>query len=153
MNAPATAREALVAEAIGDAKQLLDRIELLLPALEAARVALTNADAALGMRIDALEQRMASIIATTTTETVEHLALQARLMAVRSVEGQRAAMAGVARGLFTQEVEPAIARLVASLDRATARRGAARRHWPWHVATALGASIATWIVALLVLRP
>lgn len=153
MNAPATAREALVAEAIGDAAQLLDRIEQLLPALEGTRLALTKADAALVVRIEALEKRMASIIATTTTETVEHLALQARLMAVRSVEGQRVAMAGVARSLFTQELEPAMARLAAALDRRAARLSDARRQWPWIVGAALAASMATWVVALVVLRP
>lgn len=153
MNAPATAREALVAEAIGDAAQLLDRIEKLLPALDGARIALTNADAALVVRIEALEKRMASIIATTTTETVEHLALQARLMAVRSVESQRVAMADVARRLFGEQIEPAMTRLAASLDGRCGRLAGARRRWPWYVVTALAASMATWVVALIVLRP
>jgi translation initiation factor 2 gamma subunit (eIF-2gamma) len=107
MNAPTTAREALVAEAIGDAGRLLDRLEQLLPALEGARLALTHADTALVERIDALEARMVSITATTTTEAVEHLTRQARLVAVRAVESQRVAMAYVARRLFSQEVEPA----------------------------------------------
>jgi uncharacterized protein (DUF885 family) len=153
MNAPATAREALVAEAIGDAARLLDRIEQLLPALEGARVALTNADAALVLRIEALEKRMASIITTTTTETVEHLALQARLMAVRSVEGQRVAMAGVARRLFGEEIEPALARLTATLDRQAARLTGPARQWPGYLATALVSSMATWAVALAVMPP
>jgi hypothetical protein len=153
MNPPATAREALVAEAIGDAAQLLDRVEQLLPALEGARLALTHADAALVVRIEAMEKRMASIIATTTTETVEHLALQARLMAVRSVESQRAAMADVARRLFSEQIEPAMARFAVSLDRQPGRLGGAARRWPWYVATALTASIVTWVAALMVLRP
>jgi hypothetical protein len=153
MSAPSTAREALVAEAIGDAAQLLDRVEQLLPALEGARLALTSADAALVVRIEALEKRMASIIATTTTETVEHLALQARLMAVRSVESQRVAMADVARRLFSEQVELAVARLAASLDRRAGLLGGKGRHWLGYIATALVASMATWVVAVIVLRP
>jgi uncharacterized protein (DUF885 family) len=153
MSTPTTAREAPVAEAIGDAGRLLDRLEQLLPALERARLALTNADAALLERIGALEARMTSITATTTAATVEHLARQARLMAVRSVESQRMAMAEVARRLFSQEVEPALARLIASLERQTARFARPARQWPWHVATALAASMATWVMALLVMRP
>lgn len=153
MNAPATAREALVAEAIGEAAQLLDRVEQLLPAIENTRLALTNADAALVVRIDALEKRMASIVATTTTETVEHLSLQARLMAVRSVESQRVAMADVARRLFGEQVEPAMARLAASLDRRAGLLGGKGRHWLRYIATALAASMATWVAALIVLRP
>jgi uncharacterized protein (DUF885 family) len=153
MNAPTTAREALVVEAIGDAGRLLDRLEQLLPALEGARLALTNADTALVERIDALEARMVSITATTTTESVEHLTRQARLMAVRAVESQRVAMAHVARRLFSQEVEPALARLTAALERQVERLGRRGQQWPWHVATALAASMATWVVALLVMRP
>jgi hypothetical protein len=153
MSTPTTAREALVAEAIGDAGRLLDRLEQLLPALERARLALTNADAALLERIGALEARMTSITATTTAATVEHLARQARLMAVRSVETQRVAMAEVARRLFTKEVEPALERLTASLDRKVEQLGRRGRQWPWHIATALAASLATWVIALLVMRP
>lgn len=45
MNRPTTTREALIAEALGDMAQLVDRIEALAPAMDETRRALAQASA------------------------------------------------------------------------------------------------------------
>lgn len=153
MNGPTSAREALMAEAIGDLARLIDRVELLVPALDRARLALAEADAALVARINALDAGMAAITENAKKKTVEHLARHADAVALRSAEQQTRAMADAARAMFSREVEPALQRLASSLQRLAERADHPWERWLVHAATGTTACVVTWAAALFVLRP
>ena len=153
MNAPTTAREALIAEAIGDVARLIDRVELLVPALDRARLALAEADAALVARVDALDGRMVAITENAKKKTVEHLARHADAVAVRSTEHQTRVMAEAARAIFAKEVEPVLQRLASSLQRLVEQAERPWARWLVHAATVTASCVVTWAAALFILRP
>lgn len=153
MNAPRTAREALIAEAIGDAAQLIERVESLLPALDRTRAALVQADAVLAVQLDALEGRMTAITENAKKRTVEYLARYANTVAARSSEQQIRVMSDAARSLFAREVEPTLQRLAASLQRVAERADRPWERWFVHAATVTTSSVVTWAVTVYVLRP
>lgn len=151
MNRPTTAREALVAEAIGDVARLLDRVESLVPLLDRTRLALAEANATLVEQVDALEGRMATITQTAKVKTVEHLARHADAVAMRSTEQQTRAMTEAARAIFGAEVEPALQRLARSLQHLAERVDRPWERWLVHAATVTTSCAVTWAAALYVL--
>lgn len=61
MSGPATAREALIVEVLGEAALLLERIESLTSSMEVGRLELANAGAHLDSRLRAFELGTASV--------------------------------------------------------------------------------------------
>ena len=153
MNRPSTAREALIAEAIGEVAQLLDRVEALAPAMDEARKSLVQASAELAGQVVALENRIATITQNAKAKTVEHMVRRTDEVARQSLEVQTRAMAEAARAIFNAEVEPTLRRLVMPLQRVA--QGVDRRwdRWLMHAATAVAASAATWALAAYLWAP
>jgi hypothetical protein len=144
---PGTAREALIAEAIGDLARLLDRVEALQPAMLEARQALIEAQARLADQLDAIEDRMGAITDRVKVQAVKHILVRTDEAARRSVDMQTRAMAEAAHTLFKAEIEPALQRLAMPLQRLVQKVDRPWEQWLTHAATAAVASAATWALA------
>jgi hypothetical protein len=145
-----TAREELMAVAIGDLGALLNRMDTLAPKLDASQLALALFSNELAEQVTAYEKRMADITENAKLLTVKHMARRADEMARVTVEAQSRAMEEAARVVFRNEVGPALQRLTLPLQEvaALAREGA--QAWEWwllHAATAVLASAISWSMA------
>lgn len=150
MNGASSAREALIAETLGEMAGLLDRVEAVAPALDASRLALINASTELAGQVTAFESRMAGITENAKVQAVKHIARRTDEITRVSAEAQTRAMEEAARMLFRTEVGPALQRVAMPLQHLAdlAHRGAHPwRHWLTHAATAAAASATTWALA------
>ena len=150
MNGTSSAREALIAEALGEMAELLDRVEAVAPALDASRLALINASTELAGQVTAFESRMAGITENAKMQAVKHIARRTDEITRVSAEAPTRAMEEAARMLFRSEVGPALQRVAMPLQHLAdlAHRGAHPwQHWLTHAATAVAASAATWALA------
>lgn len=150
MNGTSSAREALIAEALGEVAALLDRMEAVGPALDGSRLALIHASTELAGQVTAFESRMAGITENAKVQAVKHIARRTDEITRVSAEAQTRAMEEAARMLFRTEVGPALQRVAMPLQHLAdlARRGAHPwHHWLTHAATAVVASALTWALA------
>ena len=143
MNDLSTAREALIAEAIGEVATLIKRLEAAAPAIDASREALVQAAERMAAQVTAFESRMTGLTENAKLQAVSHIARRSDEMARHALEAQTRAMSEAARQLFTSELGPALQRLVVPLQR-LADKGARRgERWLTHAATAAVASALT----------
>lgn len=150
MTGTSSAREALIAETLGEMAALLDRVEAVAPALDASRLALINASTELAGQVTAFESRMAGITENAKMQAVKHIARRTEEITRVSAEAQTRAMEESARMLFRTEVGPALQRVAMPLQHLAdlAHRGAHPwQHWLTHAATAAAASAVTWALA------
>jgi hypothetical protein len=139
-----TAREALIAEAIGEVVGLLDRVEALLPAIDASRQAAADAVVQLTTGLEALEDRMAAVTETARTQVVQHIVRRTEEAARRVQETQSGAIAKAAREVFRIEVQRSLQQLATAVLSEGLRRPSAWEAWLTHAAAAVTASAATW---------
>lgn len=145
-----TAREELMAVAIGDLGALLDRLDTLAPRLDASQLALRLVSSELSEQVTVYEKRMADITENAKLQTVKHIARRADEVARVTVETQTRAMEEAARVVFRHEVGPALQRVALPLQdvAALARKGARPwESWLLHAATAVLASAISWGMA------
>jgi hypothetical protein len=150
MNGASTAREALIAETLGEMAGLLDRMEAVGPALDASRTALINASVELAGQVTAFESRMAAVAEIAKVQAVKHIAGRTEEIARGSAQAQMRAMEEAARSMFRTEVGPVLQQVALPLQHLAdlAHRGAHPwQHWLTHAATAVTASGLTWAVA------
>ncbi len=145
-----TAREELMAVAIGDLGKLLDRMDTLAPRLDASQLALRLVSSELAEQVTAYEKRMVDITENAKLQAVKHIARRADEMARGTVDTQIRAMEEAARVVFRHEVGPALQRVTLPLqDVAALARRSARpwEGWLLHAATAVLASAISWAMA------
>lgn len=145
-----TAREELMAVAIGDLGTLLDRFEKLTPQLEASRMGLLSTSTELAERVEAYSKRMDEITENAKLQAVKHIARRADEMARRTVDTQTRAMEEAARVVLRNEIGPTLQRVTLPLQEvvAMARKGARPwEGWLLHAATAVLASAISWAMA------
>ena len=147
MDRPGTAREALIAEAIGDVARLLDRAEALQRAMLESSQALVEARAQLADQLAAFEIHVAALTEKAKVQAVKHILVRTDEAARRSVDTQTRAMAEAAHTLFKAEIEPALERLAMPLQRLVRKVDRPWEQWLTHAATAGVASVATWVLA------
>ncbi|MEO5685892.1 MAG: hypothetical protein ABIR54_00900 [Burkholderiaceae bacterium] len=147
MNPPSTAREAMIAEAIGDVIVLLDRLEAVAPSMDATRQALVQARLELAIQVVAFEERMAAITENAKVQAVKHIARRTDEAARGLLDMQTRAMEEAARTLFRAEVAPALQQLVRPLQHLASRAGHPWACWLTHAATAALASAVTWALS------
>lgn len=145
-----TAREALLAEALGELTTLLERLEGIGPALDTSRESMTQSSANLASQVAKFETRMATITENAKVVAVRHIAQRTDEMARSSCEAQTRAMEEAARMLFRTELGPALQRFAMPIQHLAdlAQRGAHPwQHWLTHAATAAVASALSWALA------
>ena len=147
MSSPSSTREALVAELMGDMGQLLDRVEQVIQAQEAARQSVVQANTDLARQAGDLEARTVTFTEQAKIYLAHHVARRTDEVTRASLHAQTQAMADAARELFKTQVEPALHRLACVLQEQTLRQGHPWQRWWTHAATAAVASAATWITA------
>jgi hypothetical protein len=147
MIAPGTAREALIAEAIGDVVALLDRLETVAPSMDASCQALVQARLELAIQVVAFEERMAAITENAKVQAVKHIARRTDEAARGLLDMQTRAMEEAAQTLFRAEVAPALQQLVRPLQHLASRAGHPWACWLTHAATAALASAVTWALS------
>lgn len=147
MNELATAREALLAEAIGDLSGLVDRLDAVAPAIDASREALVRSAAGVAQQVSSLEARMAGIVENAKTVAARHMALRADELARSASEAQTRAMEEAARALFRTELGPALQRLAVPVNHLADRCTPLGERWLAHAATAVLASALSWALA------
>jgi methionyl-tRNA synthetase len=144
---PSTAREALIAEALGDIARLLDRVEALTPAMEVTRKNLAQANVELAQQLTAFEDRVATTLEQGKTKTVEHITRHVEQTTRQSLAQQTQAMTDSARAIFNTEAGTTLHRVMASLQALAERLEQVQRpwqHWLTHAATAaVAAALAT----------
>ena len=150
MNHPATTREALIADALGDLTRLLDQLETLVPALEQSGRALTQTQADLGTRLGDFQRSMIGFTENAKAMTAKHVAYQAAEAARHSREEQLRMMSEAARTMFRNELGAVLQRLSGSLHPVVQRLDRPWEHWLTHAATAavsalVSATLAIWL--------
>ena len=145
-----TVREELMAVAIGQLGELLDRLDTLAPRLDASQLALMVVSSELSEQVTAYEKRMTDITENAKLQAVKHIARRADEVARVTVDTQTRAMEEAARVVFRNEVAPALQRVTLPLQdvAALARKGARPwEGWLLHAATAVLASAISWAMA------
>ena len=143
---PSTAREALIAEAIGDVAALLDRLEALGPTIDASRQAAVEASAQLSAALEAFERNLAAVSATARTQVVEHIVKQTQEAARRAQELQSIAITEAAQRVFRSEVQQAMQYLARAMQVVNATKPSLWETWLTHATTAAVASALTWLL-------
>jgi septal ring factor EnvC (AmiA/AmiB activator) len=151
MNSPATVREALLVEAIGDVAKLLDRIEAVAPVVDKSSEALQGASESLREELADVERRMAALTEHAKSAVARHIATRADEAARRSIEHQSRAMADAARVAFGAEVGAMVKQLQACVQQLVRQQQPRWEPWLTYGAAVLVSATATWGLAIYVL--
>ena len=153
MNAPRTAREALIAEMLGDLDTLLARVEALPAAVGAAEERLGATVAALHDAGDKYRLAVTAFNEQAKADLTEYLDLKTAQVAAKTIDEQRAALQEVARAAFRSEASDKAASLGLVLGEAAKefRRSMGSRLME-HAITALIASAFTSGLVYAILR-
>ena len=148
MERSSTAREALVAELMGDMAKLLDRIDTLAPAIDGARRDMTAAAHELAAGVTPFKAQMVQIADQTKRTSVQNILSCTNQAAAMLLEAQTTAMTASARAMFDKEVGPPLRQLASNLEQLVART---RRPWEAWVSHAATATVSATLSAMLVL--
>jgi hypothetical protein len=116
MNRPSTAKEALIAEALGEVATLIDRVEAVAPALHSSRQALVQVSETLVHQVSAFDNRMAALTQKAVEVASTHIVRRANEVTAQTLDAQVLAMKSAARDMFNKEFDPAVLRVVAHLN-------------------------------------
>lgn len=156
MTEPVNVREALLLEALGEMGAVLDRVEAVICELEEVRRGTSEASGRLAKQLTTAERRMIGLAELAKQHVVDHLTERTTQATRRSIEQHVKAMDEAARKLFEKELDPALRALVQPLFRFQEFLRENARPWDiWltHAATAVAASLATWLIASGAWRP
>jgi cell division septum initiation protein DivIVA len=148
MTAPATAREALIAEAIGEVARLIEAVEALAPMLQESCQELQQANTGLRTELAGFERRIAAIAESAKVQAVKHIVARADEAAGRSIDQQARAMADAARVAFGAELGATMQRLQTMLQPLLEQHRTVWQRWLTHAAAAAAGSATTAGAAL-----
>ena len=137
MGDPATAREALLAELIGDIAQLLDRVDKLVPTMDGSRQKFLEAARALTVAMEPFDVRMQAFASNAAGNAVQHIARRTSEIARDSLEEQKRSMREAARVIFQEEVGAAFRRLDAAIKPIVEKSKRPWDTWLTHAAAAV----------------
>jgi len=135
-----SAREALIAEAIGEMATLLDRIEAAKPAIDAARDARVQASANLAGQVADAENRITAIADSATVQAIRQIARRSEELARSAAEAETEAMRAAARDLFRTELGPTLQRFAQTVNRGGSPNQPRFGAWWSHALTAIAAA-------------
>ncbi len=153
MNRTSTAKEALIAEALGDMATLMDRVEAVPPAMNRSHQALAAISERLVQQISTFELRVATLAQKAIEITATHIDRRANAVATKTLHEQTLAMQATARETLNRELYPAVNRVVTQLEYLT--RLAQPRHNPWmpwltHGAAFVTGAALTWLIVVMI---
>ena len=147
MNGPGSAREALIAEVVGDLARMFDRAEALERSMAHSRQALADAHARLGDQLAAFETQVSALTERSKVQAVKHILARTDEAARRSIDLQGRAMAEAARVAFDAQLGAKVRRLHSMLNLVVERQQRPWSGWLSHAATAVAVSSVTWVAA------
>lgn len=147
MNGPGSAREALIAEVVGDLARMFDRAEALERSMALSRQALADAHSRLGDQLAAFEAQVTALTERAKVQAVRHIVARTDEAARRSIDQQSRAMADAARAAFDAELGATVHRLHSMLHPLVGRQRRPWERWLAHAAIAVAASSVTWVIA------
>ena len=116
MTRPSTAKEALIAEALGDMAGLIDRLEKLAPVMSTAHQELVQSSHALVSEVSMFEFRMSDISQNAAELCVKQIEQKASGVCAQTLNSQILAMQSAAREMFNKEFHPELNRTVNQLE-------------------------------------
>jgi hypothetical protein len=146
---PTTAREALLAEVIGDVAKLIARLEAIAPVVDEGCGALEQARTSLRQDLANFEQRIAVFTESAKSQAMRQVALRVDEAARRSLEAQSRAMADAARIAFGAELGATVQRLHVVLRPLFDDRRRPWERWLTHAATAMASALATSLLMVM----
>lgn len=150
---PTTAREALLAELIGEVAQLLSRAETLTQQMNTARQGLANAAVDVVTAAVKAQAQVTQLGGKVQRKVIEHVRHRTNEITRDAFSQQRSAMAESARTLFHDEVGPTLAKLTADLRAAIEKANHPWDGWLAHAATAtFSAAGSAWLMFVLLRR-
>lgn len=129
MNSASTAREALIAEALGEVGTLIDRLEALVPAMNESGQTAWRAYENLVERINRFDNQVQNTLNEAESEALRRILRHAEDITRQSLETQAMAMKTTARELLRTEFDPATARVLAQMQELAQRRTSTRMVW------------------------
>jgi len=150
MDRSSTAREALVAELIGDLATLLDRVDTLTPAIDDARHKMTAAAHELASGVAPFKAHMVGIAAQTQKASVQHILSRTNEAAAKLLEAQTQAMTVSAQAIIDKEVGPPLRQLARNLEQLVADTNRRWDTWLIYAATATASAICSAMLVLYV---
>jgi hypothetical protein len=151
MSDPVAAREALIIEAIGEASNLIESVERLIPELQEMGRKFDRANAGLGDSLAAFEAQVIALTEKAKVQAVKHIVTRTDEAARRSIDLQGRAMADAARVALGGELGATTQRLQSAIQSLVERPGRRWERWLTHAAAAATASAVTWISAVMLL--
>ena len=148
MTSLSSAREALIAETLGEVVTLIREVEALATRLDGNQRAIAEASSGLAAQLATCQSHLVSVTDLTKVQAVKHIAVRTDEAARRSIELQRQAMETAARAAIGDEVGAALRRLQAAMQAVIERRGGHWEAWLTHLAASATASAATWTLSI-----
>ena len=150
MHRSSTAREALIAELIGDLAALIERVDRLTPAVDEARLKMTAAAQDLAAGVAPFKAHMVGIAAQTQKTSVQYILSHTNEVAAKLLEVQIQAMTTSARAIVDKEVGPPLRQLARNLEQLVANTHRPWDVWVSHAATAIVSAICSAMLVLYV---
>ena len=116
MNSASTAREALIAEVLGEVGALINRLEALVPAMDDLGQTAWRAHENLIERINRFDNQVQNTLNEAESEALRRILRHAEDITRQSLETQAMAMKTTARELFRTEFDPATARVLTQMQ-------------------------------------
>lgn len=153
MNRPSTAKEALIAEALGDMAGLIDRLEKLAPVMSIAHQELVQSSHALVSKVSMFEFRMSDISQNPVELCVKQIEQKASGVCAQTLNSQILAMQSAAREMFNKEFHPVVNRTVTQLEYLARLAQPDQNRWlPWltHGASFVTGAALTWLTVMMI---
>ncbi len=148
MAEPVNLREALLAEAIGDAARMHQKLEDLAPLLDEKSDRLIQATADLRDAVVAFDARVTAITERAKSQTVQYMAARADDLARRTVAQNSQAMADAARVAFGVELGAAMQRWQGVMQPLIERSARPWEPWLTHAAALSVGALVGWLFAV-----
>ncbi len=146
MSHPNTTREALLAEAIGDLGQVLDRLERCQVIVEGADKSFVRAALALGQQTNVFQKQLNDLTRAAERDARQRIEALAAQKAEEIAAAQAEAMNKAANQMFADLLRPSMTRLVGPLDQLHQRLDHPWRDWISHALTAASSASWTYVV-------
>ena len=148
-----TAREALVAELLGDTERMLDRIDAVMPKLEAATARMEVVAATLPEATEVATKWCSKAVGEICDAASKNVVVNTNRNAKIAFLAQAAELKVAAKGVFDEQVTPPLRQLTSQLHAAIRQSQDSWDRWVTHAATAVLAACLPTALLLPLIRP